>query len=69
MTLDALLSGIEKRCEISHTIYCDIKDIKKLIQAGRVLSEALEELSHDTDYPWGETHARKALQKASEVLE
>lgn len=84
MTLDALLSEIEKRCEPSPThdhIYIKYtrEDIPKLIQAVRVLSSALEECCKKEPDGFGDVVAeefesegvkagRKALQKATEIL-
>lgn len=44
-----------------------VNTLEKIIKACRVMREALEELSHDTDYPWGETEARKALAEADRM--
>lgn len=84
MTLDARLNELEKRykanskyLETNYEWLCD--DYLKPIQAGRVLSEALEECCKKEPDGFGDFVAeefesegikagRKALQKAEEIL-
>lgn len=65
--IESTLNEIEKRIDDSHTMYCDNKDIPKLIQAVRLLSAAIEQSKEELPEAY-EFYFEEALAKTLEIL-